>query len=115
MIQGFERGRYVLYWGNFTFGRAGRSAGEGEIRQGVLAHGLCVILCGFFDGTNEVIERPVPFHLSFEDEDPVRFRESSLFGDDPGVLEILQARKDLRDPGDFDEVFQFVWSRRRRE
>ena len=98
-------------WRGFTFGRAGRSAGKDEICQGVLVHGLRVILCGFLNGTNEVIERPFPIHLSFEDENPLRFRESSFLGDDPGVLEIPWAREDLPDLGNFDKVFQLVWGR----
>ena len=95
----------------FTFGRAGRSAGKDEIRQGIRVHGLRVILGGFLNGTSEVIERPFPSHLPFENEDPVRFRESSFLGDDPGVLEIPGAREDLLDLGDFDEMLQLIWGR----
>jgi len=93
-----------------TFGRTGRSARETEVGQGVFTDGFRVILCGFLDRANEVIERPVPFRLSFENENPIRLRESSFLGDDPGVLKISQACKNLPDLGYFDEVFQLVWS-----
>ena len=79
------------------FGQAGRSTGEYEIRQGILVHGLCVILGRFLDGTNEIIERPFPFHLSFKNENPIKFRESGLLGGDPSVLEIPRTRKDFTD------------------
>ena len=54
-----------------TFGQAGRSAGKHEVRRGILIHDFRVILSRFFDGTNEIIERPFPFHLSFKNEDPI--------------------------------------------
>ena len=88
-----------------TFGRAGRSARKDEICQGVFTDGFHVILRGFINGTNEVIKRPVPLPLSFENENPIRLRESCFLGDDPGVLKIPQARKDLPDPGYSDQVF----------
>ena len=56
---------------NFTFGRTSCPTGKEEVRQGVLAHGFRVILCGFLDGTNEVIKRSIPFHTSFDNEDPI--------------------------------------------
>jgi len=86
----------------FTFGRAGRSARKDEICQGVFTHVFHIIICRFLDGSNEIIERPVPFHLSFENENPVRLRETSFLGDDPGILKIPRARKDLSDLGDLD-------------
>ena len=94
-----------------TFGRASRSAGKCEIRQGILIHGFRIILCWFLYRTDKIIERPVPFHLPFENKNPARFRESSFPGDDPSVLEIPGTREDLLDLGNFDEVLQFVRSR----
>jgi len=98
-----------------TFGRAGRSAGKYEICQGILIHGFRIILSGFLDGTNEIIERSFPFHLSFKNENPIRFRESSLLGGNPCSLEIPRTREDLSYLGDFDEVLHLIWSRGRRE
>jgi hypothetical protein len=96
---------------SFTFRWTGRSAGKDETRQSVRVYGLRVILCGFLNGTNEVIERPFSFHLPLEDKNPIRFRELGLLGRDPGVLEIPRAREDSLDLGDFDEMFQLVWGR----
>lgn len=42
--------------GCLTFGRAGRSAGKYEIRQGVLVHGFDTILCWLLNRANEIVE-----------------------------------------------------------